>query len=508
MFDLERRAPVWEALATLFVDADLGEQKLCEIAHVLKESRYSDGELQEIYEREVAPVCYNNLFHLTAAHRQGGPQYDGGQTTARPGVNVQWLHDAILDHVERRSAALGWWPFASVPGKMGVQMTRSEWQGVMRMLRRLHRDPQRLAQTLQRSPDVATLQRALDDLALLGREGEPAGPAICDALSHRDFRVRAAAVAAAAGVLGRGALGPVIVRLDDDSPTVRAAAIAALHRVVEGIVDPLPAGADGSVVPTESDHLLGRIAEQALDSICNHLEEGKSADRLHAARVLGLLGPVALGAVQTLFDSFGDRNEAVRRAVADAVVAVGPQPEQTRGRLTRALFDDSSRVRQTAALCLGTLLANGDRRYKPAMKALEVALGDSTPTVCQEAASTIGWIGKSAAQAVPDLAGLARSPEASTRAAALFALGHMEEAALEELPTMVGALEDDHPEVRRSALRAFQKLGPLVAQLEPQFEEMLDDPDWLTQFEAKRTLEAIRDEDPRTRSGRFGARAN
>lgn len=476
MLDLERRAPVWEAMAALFVDVDLGEDRLREIAHILKESRYGADELRDIYESEVAPVCYNNLFHLTRTP---------------DGLDCDWLHEAILDHIQRRSTSPGWWPFSSVPGKMGVQMTRAEWSGVMRLVDRLGRDPQRLAQTLARSTDVATLVRALDDLSLLGEEARCAGAAICEMLGHRDFRVRAAAVSAAADVVGRGALDWIVVFLDDDSPTVRAAAIRALHAVVERIVDPVPDGADGSLVPTESDHLLRQVGCRALDSICQHLREGKSADRLHAARLIGLLGPAASRAEETIFGCFGDRNEAVRRALAEAAVALAPDPQVALPRLMRALFEECSRVRQTAALCLGKLLACGDRRYHPAMHALERALEDDSPSVQQEAASAIGWMGTSASEAVPELARLVRSPEAPTRSAALFALGHMQEAALHELPVMVLALDDDHPEVRRSALRAFQQLGPLVAQLADKFEEMLADPDWLTQFEAKRTLEAV-----------------
>ncbi len=479
MFDLERRQPVWQALAQLFVDGDLGEGTLREIAQVLDASQYGEEELRHIYEREVAPVCYSNLYSM-----------DGGWDR----VDGRWLVQAIIDHRVRRESVPNWWPFGSVPGRMGVEMTRREWSQVLRLVRRLRRDPQQLVEMLNGCRDVATMVRALDDLALLAEGASEAQPAVVHALSHRDFRVRSAAVKAAARMLGAAAADEVLVRLGDDSPTVRSAAIEALHEVVDTIVAPLPEGADGSLVPTRSDQLIDRIAERALDDVCTHLRDGKSCDRLHAARVIEAMGPSGRPATESLFASFGDRNQAVRCAVADALAAVNPDHEETLLHLKKSLFDGSSRVRQSAAMSLARFLASGDRRYHPAIRALYHALDDDSADVRQDAAAALGWMGPTAAEATERLAELARAPNSSTRAAALFALGRMEDSAIDELPSMTAALRDDHPEVRRAALRAFQNLGPLVRSLEPQFERMLGDPDWLTQFEAKRTLQAVRGE--------------
>lgn len=491
MFDVDRRLPVWQALSRLFVDGELAEEHQRQIAHVLKESGYSHAELTTIYEDEVAPVCYSHLFTVDNQWEQ---------------INPDWLRAAIFDHLERQSGVPDWWPFGRLPSKMGVQMTRAEWRGVMRMWRRLRREPEELATTLAQSMDIATLERALDDLTLLGQEAHAAGPAIYQMLYHRDFRVRASAVRAAGQVLGDEAVDEVLRLLDDKSSSVRSAALSSLRGLLQSVVATHPEGTDGSLVPTHSDHLLKRVAERAIDRICKHLSEGKSRERLHAARIIESLGDYGRPASERLFERFGDRNEAVRRAIAEALVAICPDPDDTLANLKRSLFVDCSRIRQTAALCLGMFLASGNRHYRPALRALEYALEDDSAPVCRGAAAAIGWMGTAAADAVPRLAELVKAPEAPTRSTALFALGRMGDAAIGELPTLAHALEDDHPEVRRAALRAFQDLGPMVRQMTPTFEAMRDDPDWLTQFEAKRTLEAVRGEEQADDTWQFGAR--
>lgn len=493
MLDLERREPVWRSLATLFGDGSLDEARVRAVAHTLKDSRYSAIELREIYTGEVAPVCYEHLVQLGS----GGFCYLGAYTVAREldatrsAADSRWLARAILEYLNRNQSRPSWWPFRSISAHLGVVMTRGEWTRVMQVFFRLRNDPWALTQTLQSSSDVATLIHTLESLALLEEAASPALANIAALLNHPDFRVRAAAIDTAAQVLKVRAVGAVVAMLQDPSPAVKSAAIAALDRVLQTLEEPREDGTNGTLAPTRYAPLLEHICQQALDTICEHLDGGKSADRLHAARAIVHLGPAARRAEAALVASFDDRNESVRRAIADAFVALKLPAERALGVLRRAIFDESSRVRQTAALCLAGLLASGDRRYYSALYALESALNDSSIAVREGAAAALGWMGSAAAAAVPKLAKLARAPHPSTRATALFALGQMREASLGELPTMAAALKDNHPEVRRAALRAFARIGPMASPLTPQFEVCLHDTDWLTQFEARRTLEAM-----------------
>lgn len=500
MLDLERREPVWQALAALFGDGRLDDARVRKIAHTLKNSGYSAAQLREIYTDEVAPVCYEHLVQLGS----GGFCYLGVYNAPRDldsfagcSADSRWLVRAIIEYIRRNKMRPSWWPFRSISAHLGQAMTRREWARVMQVFFRLRNDPWTLTQTLQSSSDVATIVHTLENLSLLEEDATPALANIAQLLNHLDFRVRAAAIDTAAHVLKERALGAVVALLHDPSPTVKSAAIGALRRILDSLEEPRQNGTNGWLRPSPNMPLFEHIAHQALGSICAHLSEGKSIDRLNAARVIVHLGSAARGAEHALIANFGDRNEAVRRAIADAFVVLKLPAEPTLCVLRRSIFDDSPRVRQTAALCLGRLLATGDQRYYSALHALERALTDSSTPVCEGAAAALGWMGSAAAATVPKLARLARAPLPSTRATALFALGQMREASLSELPTMAAALRDGHPEVRRAALRAFARLGPMASPLTPQFEACLHDTDWLTQFEARRTLDAVRVENMR-----------
>lgn len=491
--DLRRRQPVWGAMARLFWDAHLDESGITQIARILWDSGYKEHELEEILRREVAPVCYACITEPRGAAQKYWPRWPptNGLDATRGLSDARWLGEAIQAHLTHQAARPDWWLAWRAPGRTGAAMVRADWRAVRRAYRGLCRDPERLLETLYANRDPCLLVDALDALALLGPRAHRSLTRVAELLEHRDFRVRAAATQAASSILGPGALGAVVATLWDPSPSVKTAAAAALRALLSQLAEPMPRGCDGTLRPGPNEHLRRCVAAQALGVICELLRDGKSADRLNAARIIESLGPAAKKAREHLIASFDDRNEAVRQAIADALVALNPEPDELLETLKRALFDTSARVRHAAALCLGRLLAGGQRRYVDALKALEAALDDPSRQVREGAIAALGWMGAAAAGNIPRLARLARIGEAPIRAAAVFALGQMDEAALRELPSLAAALGDPHPEVRRAALRAFARLGPLVRPMAPRFEACLDDPDWLTQFEARQTLRAI-----------------
>lgn len=76
-FDLDKRLPVWQAIADLFLDVDV-ESLYNPIAHVLANSPYDLRTLNYIYTHEVAPVYHVNL--LSVAGEWSGFSQEGVKT--------------------------------------------------------------------------------------------------------------------------------------------------------------------------------------------------------------------------------------------------------------------------------------------------------------------------------------------------------------------------------------------------------------------------------------------
>jgi hypothetical protein len=62
--DDARRHPVWLALADLYLDTELGDEWLRQIAHVVAASGYSWAEIRRINYDEVAPALLRNLYGM------------------------------------------------------------------------------------------------------------------------------------------------------------------------------------------------------------------------------------------------------------------------------------------------------------------------------------------------------------------------------------------------------------------------------------------------------------
>lgn len=59
--ELPRRRPVWEAMSGFFLDNELDDNAVQQIAGMLRRSGYSETELEDILETELAPLLYGNL---------------------------------------------------------------------------------------------------------------------------------------------------------------------------------------------------------------------------------------------------------------------------------------------------------------------------------------------------------------------------------------------------------------------------------------------------------------
>lgn len=105
------------AISCLFLDTELRKADLGALARVLKATGLSEAELQRIYETEVAPACWRNLWALPGGVWEG--------------FDEEWLMHAIqryrLQAMPRRSL------FLRLRIRFWTARTRKEWAQVMRM---------------------------------------------------------------------------------------------------------------------------------------------------------------------------------------------------------------------------------------------------------------------------------------------------------------------------------------------------------------------------------------
>ena len=112
------RAAAWQALSDLFLDTSLDERDIASIARRLRATGFAVGELERIYEEEVAPVCSGNLTALP-----------GGVWS---GFDHEWLVTAIRDRPASLADRLPWLRRLQV--RRWTQLTRDDWQRVRRLI--------------------------------------------------------------------------------------------------------------------------------------------------------------------------------------------------------------------------------------------------------------------------------------------------------------------------------------------------------------------------------------
>jgi hypothetical protein len=98
--EIERRTPVWSALADLWLDTELQESDLIHIAAVMVDSGYSLNELRVICDAEVAPVVYKNLLMPVGAWSGFDEHWLAQQIIAEMYKPKRW-QDALFDPIRR-----------------------------------------------------------------------------------------------------------------------------------------------------------------------------------------------------------------------------------------------------------------------------------------------------------------------------------------------------------------------------------------------------------------------
>ena len=229
----------------------------------------------------------------------------------------------------------------------------------------------------------------------------------------------AAAAARALGeVGGKDALAPLFHSVERGSPDLAVAAAGALGRLGTRYADEV--------------RMLARA----------HGISGEMGP--HLCRVLGAIGRGEDRAM--LLGALKDEHAELRRAAADALPGLGPDPEATSA-LLFALADETAQVRAAAARALGTL---GDPQ---AVDALVGATGDREPAVRAAAVRSLGQIGD--ARARDTLRALATRDHGAVAAHAMEALRRLGAAGDDSV--LLGGLAHHDPEVVKAALRGLAR---------------------------------------------------
>lgn len=110
--DLPDRRPVWDAVSELYLDTELTPDSWKRIADVLRDSPYSQSQLDEIMFHEVYPALISNLWSVA------------GEWS---GFDLDALQASILKRCAQRWRL----PLFLMPGRY---LVRESWRSVKRLL--------------------------------------------------------------------------------------------------------------------------------------------------------------------------------------------------------------------------------------------------------------------------------------------------------------------------------------------------------------------------------------
>lgn len=107
------RLTAWQALSELFLDTELDDADIASIARRLRSTGLSTSELEQIYQEEVAPVCWRNAQAVP-----GGvwTQFDPG-----------WLVEAIERHRRNENVLLRIPLMKRLCVKRWTALTHADW---------------------------------------------------------------------------------------------------------------------------------------------------------------------------------------------------------------------------------------------------------------------------------------------------------------------------------------------------------------------------------------------
>lgn len=202
-------------------------------------------------------------------------------------------------------------------------------------------------------------------------------------------------------------VAPVLVKaIHDADPTVIANAVDALASLGPKIVPRLIGALNNKDLRLHAARVLGRIgpdAKEAVPALAAALDDAEGEYRREVQFSLGAIGPAAAPAVPALIESLESDDDQIRNSAVYALGKIGPAAKTSAPALTKLLSSEDDFVRFSALWALVRIDPNDKQLAAAAVPAMVVLLADSRELVRAEAASTLGELGSAAKAALHDL---------------------------------------------------------------------------------------------------------
>ncbi len=267
-------------------------------------------------------------------------------------------------------------------------------------------------------------------------------------LNNPDASVRRSA-AFALGRMGeeaRGAVSQLVQRLQEDADAgVRDMAASAIGDIARDLKH------NNATLWQKSGGLLVQLVR----------DDPSERVRRSAAYALGVFGPQAAGATETLMKALKDDSASVRQNASWALGQMGDAASESVSKLCECLRDKDTLVRRDAAGALGALGKAAEKAGRPL---IELVKAEPDTVVKKTALETLAHIaGPEQASYAKDLVPLLedRDPEVRLPAALVLARIGGEESA-NALPVLRIALKNEDPHIQELATAALATLGPLA----------------------------------------------
>ncbi|NUQ61942.1 MAG: HEAT repeat domain-containing protein [Pirellulales bacterium] len=307
---------------------------------------------------------------------------------------------------------------------------------------------------------------AMNALAELGGD---AVPFLVKALEDEEAAYWACLVISEIGPKAEEAVPKLVERLKDRRPEVRREVILALAAIGKASVPAVPQlvealGRPVDRIPaTYALVTIGQVPQRAESQIEKNAQSDDELLSSVSTWALARLHPadkdLMRKAVEHLVKGLQNREKRVRRAAAQALVDLDPDPEIARPILAKAM--DAADPKTLDAM-MDALAGLGEKAIPRLVKALEI---EQTRA---RAAAILGRMGPAAKEAVPALTAALCDKNCETRSEVLMALGAIGPDAAAAVPSIDKLLKDPQMDVCYAACYALGKIGPAAAAAAPE----------------------------------------